>query len=272
MSKAPPAFQFYANDFVTGTSRFTTTETGGYILLLCEQWDKGSVPGDSVVDLAQIMRCSRATAKAIWAKVQGKFVRDVDGHWRNERLEEVRAEPPDPTPLVNVRRSAAGKKGARKRWPAHSQGDGQSEFGLIKNDSQTIASGDLATGLPSDQQSSFSGSLSTSTEEKKEPVKTNPVKEFLTLYEDLFVQQYGSKPVSPTGKEIGISSKAIRDHGLPRASELLRQFFYSSDKFIAGSGHSLGIFATVQNKLIAELSGRSPKQDGQEWAREFIRG
>lgn len=115
MSKAPPAFQFYANDFVTGTSRFTTAETGGYILLLCEQWDKGSVPGDRAVDLAQIMRCSRATAKAIWAKVQGKFVRDVDGHWRNDRLEEVRASQDQ----YREGRQTNGANGGRPLKPSH---------------------------------------------------------------------------------------------------------------------------------------------------------
>ena len=273
-------FPFYAERFVAGTDGFTSSEVGGYILLLCYQWRYGSVPGDNMKKLTPIMRCTPNTATAIWNSIGVKFRRGDDGRWRNQRLEDARTEQnaTPPTPPVNLARSAAGKKGAQKRWPAHSQSDShdgqpdsQTEFGLIKIDSQTIASGDLATTVPSAEQSSFSGSVRTLKEkEKKDTTKTNPVKDFLTLYEELFVQQYGSKPVSPTGKDIGISHKAIRDHGLPRAIELLRQFFHSSDKFITGSGHPLGIFATVQNKLIAELSGRAPRNDGRDWAREWI--
>jgi uncharacterized protein YdaU (DUF1376 family) len=42
----PPAFQFYGDDFVAGTSDMTQAETGAYILLLCRQWAAGEIPAD----------------------------------------------------------------------------------------------------------------------------------------------------------------------------------------------------------------------------------
>ena len=110
MPKHPPAFQFYANDFVTGTSRLTTPEVGGYILLLCEQWDKGSIPGDSLKALAQIMRCTSTSARSIWQSIEGKFVRGEDGQWRNARLERVRAE----QLAYRAKQAANGSKGGRR--------------------------------------------------------------------------------------------------------------------------------------------------------------
>src|SRR5580765_992840 len=90
MAKAPPAFQFYPNDFLTGTSRFTPLEVGGYILLLCEQWHTGSVPGDDEKALALIMRCTRRQARAIWTHIRCKFQREDSGVWLNARLEDER--------------------------------------------------------------------------------------------------------------------------------------------------------------------------------------
>ena len=41
-----PAFQFYGDDFVAGTSDMTQAEVGAYILLLCRQWATGEIPAD----------------------------------------------------------------------------------------------------------------------------------------------------------------------------------------------------------------------------------
>jgi uncharacterized protein YdaU (DUF1376 family) len=87
----PPAFQFYAGNFYSGTAEMTTTEVGGYILLLCRQWEHGSVPGDNLKKLAQIMRCSASTTKSIWATLAAKFPKCEDGEYRNARLEKSRA-------------------------------------------------------------------------------------------------------------------------------------------------------------------------------------
>lgn len=83
---APPAFQFYASDFVGGTMGFTAEQTGAYILLLCYQWMNGSVPDDDEA-IAAVGRCSRLAV----AVLRRKFVAAPDGYGLiNVRLEEVR--------------------------------------------------------------------------------------------------------------------------------------------------------------------------------------
>lgn len=109
MGKAPPAFQFYPNDFVTGTRRMTTTEVGGYILLLCAQWDDGFVLGDDMQELANIMRCTKKVASSIWARVSEKFARNEVGEWRNARLEKVRREQQE----FRARQADNGRLGGR---------------------------------------------------------------------------------------------------------------------------------------------------------------
>src|SRR6478609_723176 len=42
----PPAFQFYADDFLAGVADMTQAEVGSYILLLCNQWSRGEIPTD----------------------------------------------------------------------------------------------------------------------------------------------------------------------------------------------------------------------------------
>jgi len=121
MAKAPPAFQFYPNDFVSGTRRMTTAEVGAYMLLLCAQWDDGSVPGDDLVALAQTMRCTRLVATKIWARICEKFVRDETGKWRNIRLENVRQE----QTVYRAQRAQNGRKGAAERWQTHSGANGK---------------------------------------------------------------------------------------------------------------------------------------------------
>jgi len=75
---------------MTGTARMRPGDVGGYILLLCEQWQTGSVPGDDPCELAVLMHCTRAMATSIWTRIHAKFVRGSDGLWRNARLEHVR--------------------------------------------------------------------------------------------------------------------------------------------------------------------------------------
>lgn len=43
----PPAFQFYADDFLAGVADMTQAEVGAYILLLCHQWSRGIIPADA---------------------------------------------------------------------------------------------------------------------------------------------------------------------------------------------------------------------------------
>jgi uncharacterized protein YdaU (DUF1376 family) len=103
-----PAFQFYADDFLAGTSDMSAEEVGGYIRLLCHQWTKGSIPNDP----DRVARIAGLIGSPCVGYVMAKF-RLCDGHTlKNERLEKVREE----QQAFKARQSAAGTNGAAKRW------------------------------------------------------------------------------------------------------------------------------------------------------------
>jgi uncharacterized protein YdaU (DUF1376 family) len=78
-----PAFQFYPDDFLGGTQDFTQSEIGSYLLLLCHQWNSGSIP----VEPARQQVIARGE---VTEHVLSKFKKDPDGKLRQPRLEKVR--------------------------------------------------------------------------------------------------------------------------------------------------------------------------------------
>jgi uncharacterized protein YdaU (DUF1376 family) len=80
-----PAFQFYVQDFLTGTMHMSAEEVGAYILLLCHQWDKGALPAND----KELLRIARIRMKVLEV-VKGKFAVGEDGLLRNVRLEKER--------------------------------------------------------------------------------------------------------------------------------------------------------------------------------------
>ena len=104
--KKAPAFQFYADKFITGTSHFSAEQVGAYIRLLCFQWETGYIPADVTMQ-ARIAGCNK---KAI-TEVLKKFV-NTDKGFINERLETARQE----QLKYKESKSNAGKIGNQKRW------------------------------------------------------------------------------------------------------------------------------------------------------------
>jgi len=113
----PPAFQFYADDFLAGTAEMTAEEVGAYIRLLCHQWTKGGIPNDEsrvarMAGLAHGEPNGVAIGSPSLRYVLAKFSQAEDGTLKNARLERVRADQDD----YRKNQSTAGKKGAEKRW------------------------------------------------------------------------------------------------------------------------------------------------------------
>lgn len=78
----PPAFQFYADDFLAGTFTFTNEQRGLYIALLCLQWNQGAIGEETIAALAGGMASESVAA------VRAKFVSGEDDDMlRNPRLE-----------------------------------------------------------------------------------------------------------------------------------------------------------------------------------------
>lgn len=103
MITKPPAFQMYAQDFLTGTAYMTPEEVGAYIRLLCFSWANGPLPDDAKV-LRQISGLSTKKLK----KILEKFSKNDNGQLINERLETER------TKQKNFRKKQSEK--AKKRY------------------------------------------------------------------------------------------------------------------------------------------------------------
>jgi uncharacterized protein YdaU (DUF1376 family) len=100
-----PYFPFYIHDFLSGVKYFSAEETGAYLLLLIEQWDKGFVPDDSK-KLKVISKISEKKLK----KILEKFEKRSDGYV-NKKLEMIRNEK---LGIVEKKR-VAGQKSAQAR-------------------------------------------------------------------------------------------------------------------------------------------------------------
>ena len=73
-----PAFLFYYQDFLVGTTFMTLEEKGAYITLLCHLADKGSLPEEQILKVVPL---------TIWHAIKSKFKKDDKGFF-NERLNE----------------------------------------------------------------------------------------------------------------------------------------------------------------------------------------
>lgn len=106
----PPAFQFYADDFLGGTVSMTNEEKGMYITALCIQWNKGGVSEE------EMDRIGRGMAVPSLSHVKAKFKQHPDRLFRNHRMEQERRK----QNAYRANRSESGKTGAKKRWHSHS--------------------------------------------------------------------------------------------------------------------------------------------------------
>ena len=121
--KPAPAFQFYPDDFVSGTFHLTDEEVGQYIRCLCHQWNVGGLSSD---------RLSGATKSGtVSPRILEKFKVGTDGLYRNRRLEEERRK----QKAFRDNKKQAGQEGAKRRWHTHPSAIGTPIVLPIANDS-----------------------------------------------------------------------------------------------------------------------------------------
>ena len=101
----PPAFQFYARDWLSSTLGMPWDVAGVYIHLLAWSWDNGPLPKSSIWR----RRVIGPDAVRLWNAVKRRWKKTKDG-WINERLEHQRS-----GQMTFARR---GEKGAKARWQA----------------------------------------------------------------------------------------------------------------------------------------------------------
>jgi uncharacterized protein YdaU (DUF1376 family) len=109
----PPAFQFYAKDFLAGTMDMSLLEIGAYTKFLAWSWDSGPLP---LADFrrASILGVSVRSLTNLWPGIQDKWTETPEG-FVNDRLERQRSELQD----FRRRQSDRGAKGAKEKWRKH---------------------------------------------------------------------------------------------------------------------------------------------------------
>ena len=85
----PPAFQFYARDWLVGTARLTLEEEGAYIRLLAHQWIDGHIPTDER-ERARLLGVDLRKLRRIFVKLGKHFPAGSNGGLKNVRLEDER--------------------------------------------------------------------------------------------------------------------------------------------------------------------------------------
>lgn len=105
----PPAFQFYAKDWLADqrVATLTLEEKGAYIELLASAWVEGSIPAD-VGAIAALLRIRAAKASKVWTVLSGFFLPapGMPGRLVNRRLEVERD-------ALDRYRAAQAEKGRR---------------------------------------------------------------------------------------------------------------------------------------------------------------
>ena len=116
-----PAFQFYANDWISDPNRLKLSleEQGAYVLLYCHCWRGFKIVFDYEV-MARMCNCTLNKIKEIFPKIESLFEKDKDKDGKTylicKQAEEERRE----QKINRKRRSIAGKMGATKRWSEES--------------------------------------------------------------------------------------------------------------------------------------------------------
>jgi uncharacterized protein YdaU (DUF1376 family) len=93
-----PWFAFYPSDFVASTADMDAESLGGYMRLLCYQWQRGSIPPDD----ATMTRIAGGISASSLACIRARFTVLPDGNLQHPRMEQER----EKTDLLRSRRSA----------------------------------------------------------------------------------------------------------------------------------------------------------------------
>ena len=112
-----PAFQFYANDWISDPNRMKLSleEQGAYVLLYCHCWRGFKIPKDFEV-MSRMLNCRTEKIEKIFPKIQHLFEEKKDKD-NIIYLYCIQAEEERKEQAKNRRkRSIAGKLGAKKRW------------------------------------------------------------------------------------------------------------------------------------------------------------
>lgn len=104
----------YWERLLAGTTYFDASEFGAYMLLIVEQWKKGSVPGEH----KRLLKITRLRSKEKLETVLEKFKPDGKGNLINQVCDKIRKE----QVAKYLRKSKQAKGAAEKRWGNNADG------------------------------------------------------------------------------------------------------------------------------------------------------
>lgn len=110
-----PFIQQSCGDVLSETAHLSTEEFGAYQLLSFAFWQHGALPDDD----GRLARLARATPER-WAAIRPVLLDLFGIDWTPERLSRRR----DDVEAAHLKKSAAGKATARKRWGGDSSASG----------------------------------------------------------------------------------------------------------------------------------------------------
>ena len=165
MPDQPPAFQFYAKDWLASSAvrRMTLAERGAYIDLLAHAWNDGGIENNPK-SIAKLLGTTVFRWQKLAPAVLSRFTKNGDGRMVNKRQESVRAQ----QVAHHKERSDSGRKGADKRWKRHGSAKNQP---LAKNGtaSATAVTPSKGVAVGEDVPPSTSGRSPASLEATPEP-------------------------------------------------------------------------------------------------------
>jgi hypothetical protein len=257
---------WYVKDWFSSEdrSKMTYEARGIYRDLLDYAWLHHGLPTDKKV-IAQWLGITERKFSLNWSMMADCW-EERDGRLFNKKQDRVRQELEDFRHSKSESGRTGGLRSGEVRRARNTVDSEKTEQIEILGEAQLHFASSKREARASSKTKPSSSSSSSSTEEPKNGSSVSiavtpaphPIREFLAFYELLFTEQYGAKPVIVRGKDPKLAESVLKANGEARAWDLMRQFFRSADPFVAQSGHTLSVFVSVQNKLIAELSGRAP--------------
>lgn len=239
-----PSFQFYANDFVSGCARLSTEEVGAYILLICECWDKGSIPGGDMQLLARIAKLTPAKMRRAWFALGPKFHTVDSYNYTQSRLETVRRVQLE----FRQRQSDKGKASGASRRATKEQPDTNPGSTPVQPEGQPKGNSPVS-GLRSSEEKDRSQSLPT------DPKIGERANDFIEFYAGIYPQlrlgvPYRRQDVLDFPMACSLVSTWTDDRRLRMMAEV---FLRTEHKFAAEGRRSIRQFAALAELCDNEL-------------------
>ena len=202
MAEGLPWFPFYASDWLTAKKvrRLTWSQRGVYATLLAEQWVGGALPCDHT----EVAALVGATPDDVRAVLDACFFPAVEG-WKNERLEEVRAEQAAKSSALAKAGRKGGKAKQRNKLDGASQATARLQPGSSIRAEQSRADKSRTDTPPSVEHASEGG-------KKKRKAALPP---------DWRPNEGHQSRAKASGLNVELEAEAFRDHHTAKGSVML---------------------------------------------------